>query len=301
MKFEIKHRVSGALLFECEVGSLKLAVEAAIGSGADLSGANLSRAYLSGADLSRAYLSGADLSGADLSGAYLSGAYLSGADLSRADLLRAYLSGADLLRAYLSRADLSGANLSRADLSGANLSGTNLSGAYLSRADLSGTNLSGADLSRADLSRTNLSGAVGINPCRADALRDMVDQPGRQVKYKLVHANGDGCGSTWGVYPAGTTPLTYEVGLEYAVDNASTDETAPCGAGIHLATLPWCIQYWEKGDRILIAEFTAADIAAIPIGTDGKFRVHRCKIVDEKDLVELGLVEASKDENEWHE
>jgi hypothetical protein len=49
---------------------------------------------------------------------------------------------------------------------------------------------------------------------------------------------------------------------------------------------------WSAGYRILIAEFEAADIAAIPIGSDGKFRVFRCTIVGEKDLVEIGLVTA---------
>ena len=52
---------------------------------ADLSGADLSGAYLRGADLSGAYLRGAYLRGADLSGAYLRGAYLSGADLRGAE------------------------------------------------------------------------------------------------------------------------------------------------------------------------------------------------------------------------
>jgi len=46
-------------------------------------------ANLSGADLSHAYLRGANLSGANLSGAYLIGA-----DLSHADLRGAYLRGA---------------------------------------------------------------------------------------------------------------------------------------------------------------------------------------------------------------
>ena len=64
------------------------------------------RADLSGADLSGAYLGRADLSGADLSGAYL----------GRADLGRAYLG-----RAVLRGADLSGADLGRADLRGADL------------------------------------------------------------------------------------------------------------------------------------------------------------------------------------
>jgi hypothetical protein len=35
------------------------------------------------------------------------------------------------------------------------------------------------------------------------------------------------------------------------------------------------------------ASTTAADIAAIPIATDGKFRLHRCTVVAEKDVTTL--------------
>jgi len=69
MLFEIKHRFTGAVLFSLETESLKLCVEAAVKSGADLRGAYLGGAYLFGA-----YLFGADLGGADLRGAYLGGA-----------------------------------------------------------------------------------------------------------------------------------------------------------------------------------------------------------------------------------
>ncbi|MEM4702983.1 MAG: pentapeptide repeat-containing protein [Candidatus Pacearchaeota archaeon] len=68
-------------------------------------------ADLSGADLSEANLSGAYIWRANLSRAYLSEANLSGAYIWRANLSEAYLSEANLLRAYLSEA-----NLSRADL-----------------------------------------------------------------------------------------------------------------------------------------------------------------------------------------
>ena len=61
MKFEIKHRITGAVLFELECGSLKLCVEAAIKSGANLSYADLSYANLSYADLSSANLRSANL------------------------------------------------------------------------------------------------------------------------------------------------------------------------------------------------------------------------------------------------
>ena len=68
----------------------------------------------------------------------LYGADLSGANLSRADLHEADLGGANLSRARPHRADLRGANLSGADLRGANLSVANLIEANLGGADLSG-------------------------------------------------------------------------------------------------------------------------------------------------------------------
>ncbi|WWQ13004.1 hypothetical protein PQ43W_58 [Ralstonia phage PQ43W] len=159
MKIEIKHLITGDVLFECDAESLKSAVEQAVKGGADLSGADLSGADLRGADLSGADLSGADLSGADLRGADLSGAYLRGADLSGAYLRGADLSGADLRGADLSGAYLSGAYLSGAYLRGAYLSGAYLSGAYLSGAYLRGAYLRGADLRGAYLRGAYLSGA----------------------------------------------------------------------------------------------------------------------------------------------
>jgi uncharacterized protein YjbI with pentapeptide repeats len=101
MTIAIKHRFTNAVLFQSECDSWRVAVEAALKSGANLSGANLS--------------------GANLYGANLSGANLSGADLSRANLSRANLYGANLYGADLSGADLSGANLSRANLYGAKI------------------------------------------------------------------------------------------------------------------------------------------------------------------------------------
>ena len=150
MNIQIKPQFNDTVLFEhnCENNSMRLTMELALKSRANLSYANLSGADLFGANLSRANLFGADLSGADLSGASLPGAYLSYTNLSGANL---------------SGADLSGANLSYTNLSGADLSGADLSGANLPGANLSYTNLSGADLSGADLSRADLSGASLVN------------------------------------------------------------------------------------------------------------------------------------------
>ena len=209
-------------------------------------------AVASRADLSSAYLSSAYLSSAYLSDAYLRSANLSGADLSRANLRDADLSGADLSRANLSRANLSGADLSRANLSGANLSGANLSDAYLSRA--------------------YFSRATGIAPERCTDLLMLLDQVGKIRAYKLTKPDGSGP-----TYPG----LTYAVGETVEAADANTDPDDHCGAGVNLATLPWCLSQWRPGYRILVCEFTRADIAAIPTATDGKFRTHRCKVVRE--------------------
>ena len=66
MKFEIKSWDGGSVLFALECVSLKLCVEAAVKSRADLSGANLSGANLSGANLSGANLSGHKVTGLPL-------------------------------------------------------------------------------------------------------------------------------------------------------------------------------------------------------------------------------------------
>ena len=72
----IKHRVTGAVMCEFDVKTVRDAVVMAVKQ--------------------RAYLRGADLRGAELQGAYLRGAELQGADLRGADLRGADLRGADL-------------------------------------------------------------------------------------------------------------------------------------------------------------------------------------------------------------
>ena len=159
-------------------------------------------------------------------------------------------------------------------------SGADLSRANLSRANLSGANLSGADLSGADLSRAN-----GINPNRCTSLRILLDQPGKIRAYKLVRAD-----LTGPMYP----DIIYRVGETVTVENADTNTDLHCSTGINVATLDWCMREWKPGYKILVVEFTAADIAAIPTATDGKFRLFRCDVVGEKDLIEIGLVQANQ-------
>jgi len=114
---------------------------------------------LSGADLSRAFLTGADLSGADLTRADLSGAYLVRAGFMNADLRWANLGDANLSTTNLIKADLGEANLGQANLIRADLRGASLVGANLREANLTAANLGEADLSEADLTGTSLNGA----------------------------------------------------------------------------------------------------------------------------------------------
>lgn len=138
-------------------------------------------------------------------------------------------------------------------------------------ADLAGANLMGAYL-----------GAKGVNKLRTSPLYLLLDQPGPIRLYKLVTAEGVG------PYNGG---ITYTVGETYEVSDANTDEAIGCGAGINVATLDWCLREWRDGYRILVVECTAQDIAAIPLGTDGKIRLRRCTVVGEKTLEDVGLVE----------
>ena len=84
---QIKHRYTGAVLFEGEAGmTTRQVLEKATASKADLGCADLRGSDLYGADLRGANLYGADLRGANLYGADLGGADLYGADLYGADL-----------------------------------------------------------------------------------------------------------------------------------------------------------------------------------------------------------------------
>ena len=181
---------------------------------------------------------------------------------------RADLRGADLRDAKLQGTDLRGADLRDADLRGAYLRGAKLRGAYLRGAYLRGA---------------KLQGARNINRFLCTPLLMLYDQPGAIRAYKLVNERGEG------PYFGG---IIYEVGESYSVDNANTDISIQCAEGISVATLDWCMKDWLTGYRILIVEHTAEDIAAIPTATDGKYRLHRCKVVGEKNLAEIGLGES---------
>ncbi len=161
--------------------------------------------------------------------------------------------------------------------------GANLRDAYLGGAYLGGANLRGANLRDANLRGAYFGGAKGIAPERYNDLLLLLDQVGKIRAYKLVTADLTSPIQT-------DTPITYEIGSTVEAD-ANTNPDHDCGAGINLATLPWCLEEHSPGQRILLMEFTAKDIAAIP-HSGGKFRVHKAKVIREVDVEAILAKEA---------
>ncbi len=197
---------------------------------------------------------------------------------ARADLARANLAGANLARANLARANLAGANLAGANLAGAYLARAYLAGADLARANLADANLADADLARANLARANLADAKGLTIERTSPLALLRYQPGPIRLFKVLNTHSEG-------HINGG--LAYPMGKRVAVTDASADPTEMCGPGIHVATLDWCLREWRSGYTIAVMEFTAADIACIPLGTDGKLRLHGCTRVEDIPVAEI--------------
>jgi hypothetical protein len=109
----------------------------------------------------------------------------------------------------------------------------------------------------------------------------LIDQPGKIRAYKLVTDD----------YMSPIqycNQLRYQVGIKLEVLDADTNTTEQCSRGVNVATMDWCLKEWKPGYRIMVVEFEAADIAAIPTANDGKFRLFRCEVVGEKDLKAMG-------------
>ena len=111
-----------------------------------------------------------------------------------------------------------------------------------------GADLRSADLHDADLYGADLGGAKGVTKYQTTPLLLLRDQPGPIRAYKLVTEDGIG------PFKGG---IIYEIGKEFSVADANTDEMEQCGAGINLTTLDWCLKEFRAGYRILVAEFTA--------------------------------------------
>jgi len=137
-----------------------------------------------------------------------------------------------------------------------------------------------------------LRGAKNFNAWRTDDLRMLLDQPGKLRAYKLVGDDYKSLNMHGGSNPL----LDYSKGNTVEVKDADKNEETHCGAGVNLGTFAWVAMNWREGYRIMLVEFHAKDIAAIPFGNDGKFRVTKCKVIKEIDLAERGIVAPKKAE-----
>ena len=83
--------------------------------------------------------------------------------------------------------------------------------------------------------------------------------------------------------PYSSNKLTFVDGDSYEVKDAETNEDISCAKGLGVATFEWCLKHRKPGWKVLKVEFEVRDIAAIPKKTNGKFRLHRCKIISTVD------------------
>ncbi|MDB6494482.1 DUF5758 domain-containing protein, partial [Bifidobacterium pseudocatenulatum] len=191
-------------------------------------GANLHDANLSGANLSHAYLHDAnlryaDLRGANLSHAYLCDAYLCYADLRGANLHDANLSGANLSHAYLHDANLRDAN--HVQLSIAKTSILPDEGDIIGwkKAWTDGTMLPKSVIVKllipADAQRSNATG----RKCRASTARvlDLQDKQGNSLPSDTT------------AYSGHDTDFTYKKGETIHVEDFDTNRWKECAPGIH--------------------------------------------------------------------
>jgi len=206
----------------------------------------------------------ANLRYANLREADLSSADLRYANLGSANLSYANLGSADLRYADLGYANLGSANLRYADLGYANLGSANLREANLSSADLRYANLSSADLSDTILEGINWLAYLGIVP----------DSRGMARAYKVTNAQGGG------IYNVG---MNYVDRKEFSAE-LNYDVALQCSWGINLATLAWCLNEKQDGKRLFLMTFKVSpENVCVPIGSDGKFRVAKCRKIGECD------------------
>ena len=174
---------------------------------------NVSKFNLSGLNMSGAWLHGANAQDANFTNANLSGASLGEANVQDVNFTNANLSGASLwevknltdtqLRSAsditkisidnVSKFNLSGLNMSGAYLSGANAEDADFSNADLTDAELDNANLSGANFTRAVLSGTSTNGADFTNAIIQGAdLSSMVSSGFTEAQLKTTASYKEG-------------------------------------------------------------------------------------------------------------
>jgi hypothetical protein len=141
-----------------------------------------------------------------------------------------------------------------------------------------------ANLADANLARANLADAKGFIPERTTHLASIRFLPVCHA-FKVVNEKGEG-------HINGG--LKYKLGKRVSVKDADDNPSTMCSTGIHVADLPWCLREWREGYRILLIEHSPDDIACVPYGTDGKYRLKGCTPIKDitDELRECGALPA---------
>jgi hypothetical protein len=96
---------------------------------------------------------------------------------------------------------------------------------------------------------------------------------GKVRAYKYTDENAES--------PIQSPKIKYVPGKDYEIKDANTDPSSTCHKGINVADMAWTKKSCHGRQRVFAFEFEMEDIAAVPTNTDGKFRVHRCKCIEE--------------------
>lgn len=220
----------------------------------------------------------------DFTYAHARHAQFTNARLSHSTFRGSICNGASFERASLHHADFTDAKLRRAVFRRADLTGADFCGA-----ELHDTDFTGAVLARTCFEEAKLYNVTGLNPHMIQPLYSMKTLPPDTtiVAYKLTNKEAKG------IYYGN---IAYVVGKTVTEERYLSDEGHPCGAGISLGTLQYCLNVLQQSFlemspaaqyRVFEVHCTPEDIVAVPWTGNGKFRVWRCTVVRELSLDDL--------------
>ena len=178
-----------------------------------------------------------------LRNANLENANLENANLYNANLENANLYNANLYNANLKYANLENANLENANLKYANLENANLYNANLENANLYNANLYNANLDEAEQHRKGVilkEAITGYKKCMDDVIVELEIPKGaivfaingkkhRTNKAKVISISNDETIA----YSKHDSDFTYELGMEYEIEDFNLMYNVECASGIH--------------------------------------------------------------------
>jgi hypothetical protein len=212
---------------------------------------------------------------ADLSYAAIILENIKGVEFSNCKINTTYFESNDIVRnVTFKECDLNNSKFYRLKLSNVEFLKCNMNETDLSRCEFKNVKFHDCNLTKAAFSYVKMSKVLRNKLEQQNHLSILHNQPGKLYAYKVVQEN------------LVTTyyGFKYQIGKSYDfTSEAELDSGILCGGGLNVATLNWCVGEARNmyNARIIKIEFEAKDIACIPIGSDGKFRLYRGKVVGE--------------------